>query len=631
MMSICLFSLMLAILADNASVQASSEVTLTHRGDDVGSVAKVRPTSNGFQAVTKDSLSVMTSNLSGYSMYISMIDEENALISGKGLTIASTSGTTDLPAALDVNSWGFGISQQDASITISGFDEAYDSLLVLTDGQARGKWAAVPGKSDMVLVQKTDQAGEYDLDVFYGFRIDDQVIEGSYSGTVLYTVLNNPLEFEVNELNMSPNSTDNLTGGDMVYITAQITPAVSLEDVGLVAVRIGEGDCINASGVLEDGRLEISCVAPTVPLGEYDVGITVAALNGFTQTIPKGYAVELQRISDDLSISPSRMDVGASEELTISTSITTPGLTREDVGITIGEYDCPVETVSYNESGYLVITCNTPQIADAGVFDLALTIEKYGHNAHADFLVGEYTLSEIAYLQQMTPSICSNTATPEVGDREIVPTTTLTDKRDGKQYTVSKLADGNCWMTQNLRLGESEELVLSSMESDVEDEFRLPAVQTSGQSGWNNSVAHLYYTGDEETGAVYNWLAATAGQGVDGAIAGTNNSICPKGWTLPKMEGELSYGELLAAYGWGNNSQVVDVLIGSPFNFAFSGGYYYGYGGTNNGEYWTATPHSNESNAYFLKIESLSRRVMFTAQKPRSGGAAVRCVARREG
>ena len=514
MMSICLFSLMLAILADNASVQASSEVTLTHRGDDVGSVAKVRPTSNGFQAVTKDSLSVMTSNLSGYSMYISMIDEENALISGKGLTIASTSGTTDLPAALDVNSWGFGISQQDASITISGFDEAYDSLLVLTDGQARGKWAAVPGKSDMVLVQKTDQAGEYDLDVFYGFRIDDQVIEGSYSGTVLYTVLNNPLEFEVNELNMSPNSTDNLTGGDMVYITAQITPAVSLEDVGLVAVRIGEGDCINASGVLEDGRLEISCVAPTVPLGEYDVGITVAALNGFTQTIPKGYAVELQRISDDLSISPSRMDVGASEELTISTSITTPGLTREDVGITIGEYDCPVETVSYNESGYLVITCNTPQIADAGVFDLALTIEKYGHNAHADFLVGEYTLSEIAYLQQMTPSICSNTATPEVGDREIVPTTTLTDKRDGKQYTVSKLADGNCWMTQNLRLGESEELVLSSMESDVEDEFRLPAVQTSGQSGWNNSVAHLYYTGDEETGAVYNWLAATAGQGV---------------------------------------------------------------------------------------------------------------------
>lgn len=88
---------------------------------------------------------------------------------------------------------------------------------------------------------------------------------------------------------------------------------------------------------------------------------------------------------------------------------------------------------------------------------------------------------------------------------------------------------------------------------------------------------------------------------------------------------------MLNAYGWNNNSQVVDSLIDSPFDFVFSGGYYYGYGGIANGECWTSSPTlGNSSNAYYMKIESLSRRVFTTTAKPRSGGAAVKCVARKK-
>ena len=32
----------------------------------------------------------------------------------------------------------------------------------------------------------------------------------------------------------------------------------------------------------------------------------------------------------------------------------------------------------------------------------------------------------------------------------------LTDSRDGNTYKVRKLADGQCWMIQNLRLGDSK-------------------------------------------------------------------------------------------------------------------------------------------------------------------------------
>ena len=48
----------------------------------------------------------------------------------------------------------------------------------------------------------------------------------------------------------------------------------------------------------------------------------------------------------------------------------------------------------------------------------------------------------IKTMQEMTASICADATE---GD-----TAQLTDTRDQKQYWVTKLADGNCWMTQNL-------------------------------------------------------------------------------------------------------------------------------------------------------------------------------------
>jgi len=48
--------------------------------------------------------------------------------------------------------------------------------------------------------------------------------------------------------------------------------------------------------------------------------------------------------------------------------------------------------------------------------------------------------------------------------------------RDGNAYTVSKLSDGNCWMTQNLRLGDENELILNDANSDLRKSHENPAV-----------------------------------------------------------------------------------------------------------------------------------------------------------
>lgn len=68
-------------------------------------------------------------------------------------------------------------------------------------------------------------------------------------------------------------------------------------------------------------------------------------------------------------------------------------------------------------------------------------------------------LDDISYMQDMTSEICS--------DAPINDTVRLIDRRDGKYYWVAKLADGNCWMTQNLDLDLSTRQTLTPADSDV--------------------------------------------------------------------------------------------------------------------------------------------------------------------
>ena len=75
------------------------------------------------------------------------------------------------------------------------------------------------------------------------------------------------------------------------------------------------------------------------------------------------------------------------------------------------------------------------------------------------------TLSAIDNMQEMTAEICQASTENE--------TKQLTDTRDGKKYWVTKLKDGNCWMTQNLDLdlgvkdGNTDTTVLTPADSDV--------------------------------------------------------------------------------------------------------------------------------------------------------------------
>lgn len=186
----------------------------------------------------------------------------------------------------------------------------------------------------------------------------------------------------------------------------------------------------------------------------------------------------------------------------------------------------------------------------------------------------------ITTMQEMTHAIC-DTAT--IGD-----TGRLTDIRDGKSYYLTKLADGKCWMTQNLDLDLSASTPLTPDDTNLGTSWTPPTTLTDASS-WANSkttpvsldIGEEYIvssgttsedtpyttlasctatgrTADEcahyFTGNYYNWQAA---------VAGTTGSasICPKGWRLPSANSVApsEFGTMLYEQGIINSASPTDI------------------------------------------------------------------------
>ena len=238
------------------------------------------------------------------------------------------------------------------------------------------------------------------------------------------------------------------------------------------------------------------------------------------------------------------------------------------------------------------------------------------------------TLHSISKMQQMTPAICTATTTPLAtatqldtdgshhDDPNYVPTKTLTDTRDNNTYTVSKLADGRCWMTQNLRIAGK---TITPADSDVTSNYTIPASSIFDSNSFDTSNAYI----DNSDGGFYSWYTATAGTGTQSLSTrgyNTSVSICPKGWRLP-TGGDSS--EFKALYDSYDSSPA---LRSNPVNLTLSG--YVSnssrYTQGSSGFYWSSTVLSDNS-AYAPELSTWTVNPRNGSGKP--FGSSVRCVA----
>ena len=238
------------------------------------------------------------------------------------------------------------------------------------------------------------------------------------------------------------------------------------------------------------------------------------------------------------------------------------------------------------------------------------------------------TLHSISKMQQMTPEICTATTTPNRTattldtdgshheDPNYVPTKTLVDTRDNNTYTVSKLADGRCWMTQNLRIAGK---TLTPTDSDVTTNYTIPASSLSGFSAYDTSNAYV-----DNDGGFYNWYTATAGTGIQALSTqyyNTSVSICPKGWRLPTGGNN---GEFEVLY---DNYYSSSALRSNPINLTLSGNVAISSRGGQGsyGEYWSSTVYSS-GGAYDLSLNASNAG--FASYYDKTNGFSVRCIAR---
>ena len=209
------------------------------------------------------------------------------------------------------------------------------------------------------------------------------------------------------------------------------------------------------------------------------------------------------------------------------------------------------------------------------------------------------------------------------------------DIRDGNSYRVRKLADGNVWMTENLRL---QNKTISNSDSNLPSgkTVTIPASSTSlwcttNSTDCDDQLMTLDATdtsisgqgsADSTWGVYYNWYTATATYGTYSMSSGTvSYDICPKGWRLP-IGG--SSGEFQTLYNNYNSSALMQgdpafVLSGYRSDSSSSTSRQGSYGG-----YWSSTAYS-ASRVHHLRLNSSD--VSAAGNVPKYYGFSVRCIA----
>ena len=242
----------------------------------------------------------------------------------------------------------------------------------------------------------------------------------------------------------------------------------------------------------------------------------------------------------------------------------------------------------------------------------------------------------------------------------------IKDSRDNKTYYISKLADGNIWMTQNLDYdivegGEDIDSTNTDVPANWTDAGNLTDTRATDDPNWSFSYTNpeSYDPGDVcwdgvittdqfqtltdhgETcdqsgnhyhiGNYYNWTAALAmsnSGSYNTSETDAEQSICPAGWTLPKGgsngdSGSFAYLINEAGLTSGESGNIHT----SPAYFTYGGTWqnnsgFVGYGGF----YWSRTTKYNDYTAYSLNITPYIAAP--GGSNERFTGYSVRCVAR---
>ena len=245
----------------------------------------VEATVDGALAMAKDVLNIRSNSPDGYQVYIAMADKPGCVSNCNALyndnnRIDATSGTFSNPVALSSNTWGYAIKNGMSGAPVNGFSSNYN--VDIPDNSAL--FSALPLKGDDQLIQVVESPNStdgVDAEIFYGAKVNTAIPSGVYRGVIAYTVIARNADGSTDILNVSPNETKSLGGGETITIATDY--AFAEENLGDVKVYVNSlttsKECTNLATIIENDRLKITCDTPAYDTGKYDVRVVIPGYN----------------------------------------------------------------------------------------------------------------------------------------------------------------------------------------------------------------------------------------------------------------------------------------------------------------------------------------------------------------
>jgi uncharacterized protein (TIGR02145 family) len=256
---------------------------------------------------------------------------------------------------------------------------------------------------------------------------------------------------------------------------------------------------------------------------------------------------------------------------------------------------------------YFGVTANLS--TRAGSYQTSIVYTAIGEEVLAPppYLAQIKAKNNLSTMQSLTPALCAaadyDTTDNGVNNNNTI---TLVDTRNNQNYAIRKLADGGCWMINNLKLGSTTgPLQLTPSDTNIATNWALPQVNANGAPStigfYDVPIIDALLSSDpkydnakpnsEETditspnfaGYYYNWCATKAGRPescpyINTSPTANNYDICPVNWHLPTGNFDGDFSLLDQAYGGTGSNHAINSpdtqglwLLDGAFQGTFSG------------------------------------------------------------
>ncbi len=629
------------------SVSASSyTLSLTSSG-----AQSINATGAGGAVISSDSINVATTCRSGYNFTINTSVNDNNLYLGgdvsqneSGKYFTPADGTTTL--ANSTNTWGYYYNASDPSTTPTP-SNIFSPVPTLNSPATIISPRATPSSTDI----------NYNFNIYYGVSVSPSMPVGTYK--------------------MIPDTNNSNNDGTIVY-TATIAEACMKYTVHFNPSSYFEGNLITGTGTMSDQSIfegvstaltSNGFTAPTISGTQYYFAGWNTAQDGSGTTYTDGQSVtDLVATGNTITLYAMWTDCPGGK-ICYSANVANPSDVTGSMGTA---RSATLWAPNYKHDGYGFKSWNTKK--DGSGTD-------YGPNQTIEFMTDQYRTGGLKLYAIWVASNGNMQNWSGCSGMNIGDVTALKDTRDNNVYAVAKLADGKCWMIENLRLADKDSnnndinlsstnthnpsLPLTNIYDSITTSYHLTPTSsldydaTTAPEGWCNtdssncdnqsrlrtdnttlfindaSIGNSLSSNVYSYGNYYNWYSATAGHGKYGSSYGSGyiapGDICPAGWHLPTGgSASAEFGALDVAIGGTGASQYTAEASNRwrtyPNNFVYSGAVDGSslYSRSLGGYYWSASGFSSRS-AYYLLFRSSDVHLDLDYYK--YVGKVVRCIA----